>query len=55
MKTYNKKPVCSMCGKKGEDKYYYWSPDQRGSGGMLSHVDCLIKLKESTGNFGRKE
>ena len=47
------KPICSVCKKTGDDKYYFWTPDKRGKGGQLSHLSCLEGIRKATNNFGR--
>ena len=49
----NTKPKCELCGKVGEDKYYFWVADKRGKGGKLCHLSCCKEVEKATNNFGR--
>jgi hypothetical protein len=40
------KPICQLCRKVGEDKYYYWLADKRGKGGKLCHLRCCERISE---------
>jgi hypothetical protein len=52
-KEMETKPKCKLCGKVGEDKYYFWVADHRGKGGKLCHMSCLEGIKKATNNLGR--